>query len=231
MENECLSIVMPVYNEKDTLEATVNKVLELGIVKELIIVDDFSTDGSREIIKNMDLGRKIKKIFHEKNKGKGAALRSGFKEVTGEITAIQDADNEYDPSELKDLVGPIIKGAADVVYGSRLWGGKPQRVHMFWHLMGNRFLTLITNVLYNSTLTDMETCYKVMKTDIVKGMDLRSNDFAIEPEMTSKILKKKFRVYEMPISYYGRSYDEGKKITWKDGLGALWTLLKYRFID
>ena len=231
MAEEYLSVVMPVYNEKRTILTIIDKVLKLDILKELVIVDDNSQDGTREILKKEDFGPKVKKVFHEKNIGKGAALRTGFKEATGEIVAVQDADLEYNPEELKDLVKPIREGFADAVYGSRLWGGKPQRAHMFWHLVGNRFITLVADVLYNTTLTDIETCYKVFKSDIVKGIDIRSNGFSVEPELTAKILKKKLRVYEMPISYYGRTYEEGKKITWRHGFEALWTLLRYRFVD
>lgn len=222
---------MPVYNEKKSVLATVNKVLKLDILKELIIVDDGSTDGTRELLTNTELGPKVRKIFHEKNSGKGAALRTGFARALGDIVVPQDADMEYDPAELPDLATPIISGVADVVYGSRLWGGKPQRAHMFWHLVGNRFLTLVTDILFNTTLTDIETCYKVFRTDILKDIRLKSNDFSIEPEITAKILKKKLRVYEMPISYYGRTYEEGKKITWVHGFAALWTIIKYRFVD
>lgn len=231
MERECLSVVMPVYNERESVLATVNNVLKLDILKELIIVDDGSTDGTRELLKKTELGPKVRKVFHEKNSGKGAALRTGFAHAKGYIVVPQDADMEYDPAELPDLATPIISGVADVVYGSRLWGGKPQRAHMFWHLVGNRFLTLVTDILFNTTLTDIETCYKVLRTDVVKGIKLKANDFSIEPEITAKILKKKLRVYEMPISYYGRTYEEGKKITWKDGFAALWTIIKYRFVD
>jgi glycosyltransferase involved in cell wall biosynthesis len=194
-------------------------------------VDDHSTDGTVDILKNANLGDRVKKIFHGKNMGKGAAIRTAQKYIEGEIMAIQDADMEYDPLELCELACPIKEGLADVVYGSRLWGGKVQRVYMFWHLVGNRFLTLVNNILYNSTLTDIETCYKVMRSEIFKKIEIRSNDFSFEPEITAKILKMKLRVYEMPISYYGRTYEEGKKIRWIHGFSALWTLLKYRFID
>lgn len=231
MKHEYLSVVMPVYNEKETVLKIIDKVLKLDILKELIIVDDGSTDGTMELLKRKEFGPNVKKIFHEKNLGKGAALRTGFKNVSGEIIAVQDADLEYDPGEFKDLTGPIIKGVADVVYGSRLWGGKPQRVHMFWHLVGNRFLTLVADILYNTTLTDMETCYKVFRRDVLKEISIKSNGFSVEPEITAKILKKRFKVYEMPISYYGRTYEEGKKITWRHGFSALWTLVKYRFVD
>ena len=231
MDKEILSVIMPVYNEKNTILKAVEKVLNLDILKELIIVDDGSTDGTQEILKERHFPNKVKKIFHDKNIGKGAAVRTAVKEITGEIIAIQDADLEYDPMELRELAEPIKKGIADTVYGSRLWGGKTQRVHMFWHLLGNRFLTLVADVLYNTTLTDIETCYKVFRADILKQINIKSNGFSIEPEITAKVLKKKLRVYEMPISYYGRTYEEGKKITWKHGFGALWTLLKYRFVD
>ena len=231
MNAECLSIVMPVYNEKNTVLEIANKVLRLESLKELIIVDDGSTDGTRDLIQKTEFGPKVQKVFHEKNMGKGACLRTGFEKATGEIVGIQDSDLEYDPDEFTELIAPIQKGVADVVYGSRLWGGRPQRAHMFWHLVGNRFLTLVADVLYNTTLTDIETCYKVFRQDILKGIRIKSNGFSVEPELTAKILKKKLKVYEMPISYYGRTYEEGKKINWKHGFSALWTLIKYRFVD
>lgn len=230
MDKEFLSVIMPVYNERETIREIVERVLALEILKELIIVDDASTDGTRDMIGKLS-GGKVRAIYHDANRGKGAAITTGVGAVTGAVVAIQDADLEYDPAELAELAGPIQKGVADVVYGSRLWGGKPQRVHMFWHLMGNRFLTLIADVLYNTTLTDMETCYKIMKAEVIKGITIRSKGFGIEPEITAKILKKKLRVYEMPISYYGRTYEEGKKITWLHGFEALWNLIKYRFMD
>lgn len=231
MDKECLSVIMPVYNEKTTILKIVDKVLSIDVLKELIIVDDCSTDGTRELLMQKQFDPKVKKVFHERNQGKGAALRTGFNRAEGSIVVPQDADLEYDPSELKDLVKPITEGMADVVYGSRLWGGKPQRAHMFWHLVGNRLLTLLTDILYNTTLTDIETCYKVIRKDVLKDIKLKSNDFSIEPEITAKILKRKLRVYEMPISYYGRTYEEGKKITWMHGFSAIWTLLKYRFTN
>lgn len=231
-QNKILSVVMPVYNEKETVLKIIDKVLAVGMVKELIAVDDCSTDGTRELLKNTKLDPRVKIICHEKNAGKGAALRTGFKEVSGDVVVIQDADLEYDPAEFKDMIKPIADGVADVVYGSRLTGGKPQRVHLFWHKMGNSFLSFMTNFLYNSTLSDMETCYKMFTRKVLAGISVKSNDFSVEPELTAKILKNKsLRVYEVPISYYGRSYAEGKKITWRHGFGALWTLLKYRFID
>ena len=223
---------MPVYNEKNTIKEIVGRVSELDLVKELIIVDDGSSDGTKEFLKEKEFGPKVKKFFHEKNLGKGAALRTGFKEATAEIVAVQDADLEYDPSEFKELIAPIKRGVADVVYGSRLSGGRAQRVYMFWHKVGNSVITLTTNILYNSTLTDIETCYKVFKRDVIKDIVIKSRGFAVEPEITAKILKKKnLRIYEMPISYYGRTYKEGKKITWREGFGAIATLLWYRFFN
>lgn len=227
-----LSVVMPVYNEKDTVLKIVNKVLKLDIVKEIIIVDDCSNDGTRELLKNAKLDSRVKLLFHDKNMGKGAALRTGFKNITGDVAVIQDADLEYDPNEFIGMIKPIRDGAADVVYGSRLSGGKPQRVHLFWHRVGNDFLTFLTNLLYNTTLSDMETCYKMFKREVISGISIKSNDFSVEPELTAKILKNKsLRIYEIPISYYGRNYAEGKKINWTHGFGALWALVKYRFMD
>ncbi|KPK97370.1 MAG: glycosyl transferase [Omnitrophica WOR_2 bacterium SM23_72] len=231
MENQYLSLIMPVYNEKNTILKSAEKALKLNILKELIIVDDGSSDGTKEILQKENLGPKVKKYFHEKNLGKGAALRTGFKVASGEIIAVQDADLEYDPEELKELTNPIVKGVADVVYGSRLTGAKPQRVYMFWHKVGNTFLSLVANIFYNTTLSDMETCYKVFRREVIEGMKLKSNGFSIEPEITAKILKKDLRVYEIPISYYGRTYKEGKKIRWIHGFGAIWALIKYKFID
>jgi len=231
MDKNFLTVIMPVYNERQTVLDVVKHVLSLDIVKDLIIVDDGSTDGTRDLLKKSSLGPKVKIVYHTKNVGKGGAIRTGAQEATGDVVAIQDADMEYDPKELPQLTEPIRKGVADVVYGSRLWGGKAQRVHMFWHLMGNRFLTLVTDILFNTTLTDIETCYKVMRTDVLKRINIRSKGFGVEPEITAKILKMKLRVYEMPISYYGRTYEEGKKITWVHGFEALWMLFKYRFVN
>jgi glycosyltransferase involved in cell wall biosynthesis len=225
-----LSVVVPVYNEKDTVLKIIDKVLKLDIVKELILVDDRSTDGTRELLKSTKFDGRVKLLLHDKNMGKGAAIRTGFKNVSQDVAVIQDADLEYDPNELNDMIKPIADGVADVVYGSRLSGGKPQRVHLFWHRVGNDFLTFLTNLLYNTTLSDMETCYKMFKSDVLKSLDLRSNGFDIEPEITAKVLKKKYRIYEVPINFYGRSYDEGKKIKTIDGFIALWTLFKYRIV-
>lgn len=225
-----LSVVMPVYNEKNFVLKIIDRVLGLDFVKELIVVDDFSSDGTKELLKNAKFDNRVRILYHDRNMGKGAALRTGFAAVTGDVIVIQDADLEYDPNEFAEMIKPINAGLADVVYGSRLSGGRPQRVHMFWHRVGNDFLTFVTNFLYNSTLTDMETCYKMFKKEVLSGIKIRSNDFSVEPELTAKILKnKKLRVYELPISYYGRSYEEGKKISWKHGFGALYTLLKFRF--
>jgi glycosyltransferase involved in cell wall biosynthesis len=230
--NAVLSVVIPVYNEKNTVLKIIDKVLKLDIVKEIIVVDDYSDDGTRELLKNTKLDSRVKLLFHDKNMGKGAGLRTGFKEISGDVAVIQDADLEYDPNEFIEMIKPIRDGVADVVYGSRLSGGKPQRVHLFWHRVGNDFLTFLTNLLYNTTLSDMETCYKMFKKSVIFGIDIISNDFSVEPELTAKILKnRKLRIYEMPISYYGRNYSEGKKINWTHGFSALWALLKYRFMD
>jgi len=227
-----LSVVMPIYNEKNTVLKIIDKVLKLDIVKELILVDDRSTDGTRELLQSTKFDGRVKLLLHDNNMGKGAALRTGLKNVSQDVAVIQDADLEYDPNEFNDMIRPIADGVADVVYGSRLSGGKPQRVHLFWHRMGNDFLTFLTNLLYNTTLSDMETCYKMFKKEVISKIDIKSNDFSVEPELTAKILKNKsLRIYEMPISYYGRNYAEGKKINWTHGFGALWTLLKYRFAD
>jgi glycosyltransferase involved in cell wall biosynthesis len=223
-----LSIIMPVYNEKATLMEIIGRVEELPLEKELIIVDDGSTDGSAEILRDLPSGR-AKVILQEANRGKGAAIRAGIPMATGDVVVIQDADLEYDPGDLLKLLKAIVEGKADVVYGSRFTG---ERKNMFfWHWIGNRFLTLVTNILFDTTLSDMETCYKMFKADIIKGIDLRSNRFEIEVEMTAKVLRKKHRIYEVPISYAGREFHEGKKITWRDGLTALWNLFRFRFSD
>jgi glycosyltransferase involved in cell wall biosynthesis len=224
-----LSVVIPVYNEKDTVLQIIEKVLKLEIVAEIVLVDDGSTDGTKEILEKATFDRRVKLFFHGRNRGKGAALRTGFGHVTGEVVAIQDADLEYDPNEFIEMIKPIADGVADVVYGSRLSGGKPQRVHLFWHKMGNGFLTFMTDLLYNTTLSDMETCYKMFRREVLETIRIESDDFSVEPELTAKICRnKRWRIYEIPISYYGRSYSEGKKITWRHGFSALWTLLKYR---
>lgn len=232
MREKILSVVMPVYNEKRTIVKIIEKVLSLPMVKELVIVDDGSTDGTRDILKLSAQDSRVRVVLHEKNSGKGAALRTGFKNVTGDIVVVQDADLEYDPNEFIEMARPIEDGLADVVYGSRLSGGKPQRVYMFWHKVGNNVITFLMNFLFNSTLTDIETCYKMFRRSVVDGITIRSNGFSVEPELTAKILKNKnLRIYEMPISYYGRSYSEGKKISWKHGFGAIAAILKYRLMD
>lgn len=229
-----LSILMPVYNEAQTIHEIIHRVeaVNLGDVrKELIIVDDGSKDGTREILKELSQRSPHKIYFHGQNMGKGAALRTALTYAVGDIILIQDADLEYDPAEYADLIKPILEGRADVVYGSRLTGGKVSRAFNFWHYLGNKLLTFVTNVLYNSILSDMETCYKVFRADVIKNIQIRSNKFDFEPEITAKILKRKHKLYETPISYYGRDFNEGKKITWRDGFAAIWALVKYRFVD
>jgi glycosyltransferase involved in cell wall biosynthesis len=223
-----LSVVIPVYNEKDTIKVILDKVLAVPIVSEVVLVDDFSKDGSREILQSIKIPN-VKVVFHEKNKGKGAALRSGFEKVTGDIVVVQDADLEYDPNEFLKLIKPIEEGRADVVYGSRFSGTTEKMT--FAHWLGNKVLTVTTNLLYGTKLTDMETCYKMIKTPIIRSMKLRANRFDFEPEITAKILKSKKRIIEIPITYQGRDWSEGKKITWRDGISALWSLIKYRFVD
>ena len=225
-----ITILIPVYNEVNTLRIILEKVENAdfcGLEKEIILIDDCSTDGTKEIYPTLP----YKVLYHDVNQGKGASLRDGFKEATGDIIIIQDADLEYDPVDYKDLIKLILENRADVAYGSRLNGGKPSRAFMFHHLLGNKLLTLVTNILYNTTLTDMETCYKAFRADFIKDIEIKSNRFDFEPEITAKVLKKGARLYELSISYYGREFAEGKKITWKDGFHALWALIKFRFVD
>ena len=224
-----LSVVMPCYNERETIDEIIRRVLAVPVRIELIVVDDGSKDGTRDILSKLAEELTFKLVFQSANAGKGSALRRGFEEVTGDIVLIQDADLEYSPEEYPELIELICQGRADVVYGSRFLGR--HRVFLFTHYVGNRLLTLITNVLYNTMLTDMETCYKVMRTEVLRSMRLQANGFGIEPELTAKIFKRHYRVYEVPITYDGRGYDEGKKITWRDGVVALWVLLKYRFTE
>ncbi len=228
---QTITILVPIFNEVNTLRIVLQKLEEVdffGLKKEIILIDDFSTDGTKEILKELS-GYKV--FYHEKNNGKGAALRTGFEHATGDIIVIQDADLEYDPVDYQPLIKLILENKADVAYGSRLSGGKPSRSFMFTHLLGNKFLTLLTNILYNTTLTDMETCYKAFKAEFIKGIEIKSDRFDFEPEITAKVLKRGARLYELPISYYGREYCEGKKITWKDGIHAIWALIKFRFVD
>ncbi len=224
-----ISILVPVFNEKNTILEIFKKIQESPLLKEIIVVDDASTDGTREILKNLN-NPSILCLYHDKNFGKGAAIRTALAQAKGEIILIQDADLEYDPKDYAQLLEPILDGRADVVYGSRFLGG-PHRVLFFWHFAANKFFTLFTNILYNINLTDMGTCYKVFRSNVLKSMELKSNRFGFEPEVTAKICKKKLRIYETPISYSGRTYQEGKKISWSDGLVYFWCLLKYRFIN
>lgn len=225
-----LSVVIPVYNEVEFVETLVQKVLAAvpEIEKEILLVDDGSTDGTRDLLKKMEDLPRIRVKFHEKNQGKGAALRTGFDMAQGEIVVIQDADLEYDPQDYPRLLAPILEGKADVVYGSR-FSGETHRVLFFWHYVGNRLLTTLSNMFTNLNLTDMETCYKAFRTEILKSVRFRSNRFAFEPEFTAKMARGGYRIYETSISYHGRDYSEGKKITWVDGIPALWTIVKCRF--
>jgi glycosyltransferase involved in cell wall biosynthesis len=235
MKAQTLSILIPVYNECATLDqllAQVEAVDFCGLAKEIILVDDGSTDGTRELLHGLETTRPDFKIyFHSKNMGKGAALRTAINYATGEIIVIQDADLEYNPKDYPELIQLILDDRADVVYGSRLSSGKPVRAFNIWHYFGNKLLTLITNVLYNTTLTDMETCYKAFRADVIKGVQIRSNRFDFEPEITAKVLKRGYHLYEAPISYFGRDFDQGKKITWRDGIWAIGALVKYRFVN
>lgn len=224
-----LSVVIPVYNEIRTIEELLNRVQSIPHDKEIIVVDDRSTDGTTERLSRFS-DDSIKFLFHEVNRGKGAALRTGFEHVTGDIVIIQDADLEYDPQEYDRLIEPILDGRADVVYGSRFTGG-PQRVLFFWHYVGNKFLTLLSNMLTNLNLSDMETCYKVFRASLLDKITIKSNRFGFEPEVTAKFAKLKCRIYQVPISYSGRGYEEGKKITWRDGLAALFHIIRFRFFD
>lgn len=229
-----LSVVIPVFNEAKTIETILDRIesVELPLHKEIIVVDDFSSDGTREILRNFVGGENnIKVIYHEENKGKGAALKTGFETAGGDIIIIQDADLEYDPREYGMIVRPIMDGKADVVYGSRFMGGEPHRVLFFWHSIGNKFLTLVSNMFTNLNLTDMETCYKAFKKEILSQIEIQEKRFGFEPEVTAKIAKLDCRIYEVGISYAGRSYKEGKKVNWKDGFWALWCIFKYNLLS
>jgi glycosyltransferase involved in cell wall biosynthesis len=227
-----LSVLIPVYNEKDTVLELLRRVeaVTLPVEKQLVVVDDASTDGTREILRSLAPGR-AKVVLHERNRGKGAAVRSALEHATGDFVVIQDADLEYDPADWPALLAPLLDGRADAVYGSRFLGGGAHRVLLFWHYAANRFFTLLTNILYDINLTDMGTCYKAFRTEILKAIPLESERFGIEAELTAKACKRRLRLYEVPISYSGRTYAEGKKITWKDAFSYLWCLLRYRVAD
>lgn len=229
IRNPLVSVVMPAYNERDTIEEIVRRVIAVPLRIELIVVDDASTDGTRDVLQTLQRELGFSLVQQPQNGGKGSALRAGFALVTGDIVIIQDADLEYSPEEYPALIELICDGRADVVYGSRFLGR--HRVFLFTHYLGNKLLTLITNVLYNTILSDMETCFKVMRVEVLRSFALRSNGFGIEAELTAKIFKRGYRVYEIPITYEGRGYSEGKKITWRDGVVALWVLFKYRFTE
>ena len=225
-----LSVIIPCFNEFNTLISLLDAVRSSGIKnQEIIVVDDCSTDGTRKILKSLN-DSEIKIFYHDTNRGKGAALRTGFKNATGDICIVQDADLEYDPKEFPVVIGPILENKADVVFGSRFQSGRPHRVVYFWHRMGNGFLTLLSNFFTDLNLSDMETCYKAFRSEVIKSINIRENRFGFEPEITAKISKMNLRIYEVGISYYGRTYDEGKKIGWKDGIRAIYCIFKYNVL-
>jgi len=227
-----LSIVIPIYNEKDTLEEIFRLVQETPYDKEIIAVDDASTDGSREILEHLaQRHENVKTFYHPHNQGKGAALRTGFAQVNGDVVIIQDADLEYRPMDYPALLEPIEQNVADVVYGTRLMGGRPHRVLFFWHYMGNRAVTTLSNMFTNLNLSDMEVGYKVFKAEVLKGIQIRCDRFGVEPELTAKIAKNRWRIYEVPIQYHGRDYAAGKKITWRDGIAAIYHIIRFKFSD
>lgn len=223
-----LSVVIPVYNEVSTIQEIVERVRKAPVEDiEIILVDDYSTDGTRELYNGQLKDQVEQIILQDKNYGKGYALKTGFTHATGDIVIVQDADLEYDPNEYKNMITPIVEDKADVVYGSRFMGGGPHRVVYYWHSVGNQLLTLLSNMLTNINLTDMETCYKAFRREVIQSINIEENRFGFEPEITAKIAKKRLRIYEIGISYYGRTYDEGKKIGWRDGVHAIWCILKY----
>lgn len=225
-----ISVIIPAYNEIHTIQEILKRVQAVGVADEILVVDDGSTDGTRGVLKEYDSQGPVRVIFHEKNQGKGAAVRTGIQHASGDLIIIQDADLEYDPRDYELLLQPVREGIADVVYGSRFLGA-PRRPAMFWHMVANKMLTLMTNILYNNILTDMETGYKVFRREIVQDMKLRAKKFDFEPEFTAKVLKRDVRIFEVPITFNPRDYDEGKKIGLKDAFQAVWTLIKYRFVD
>jgi glycosyltransferase involved in cell wall biosynthesis len=218
-----VSFLIPAYNEEATIGEVLERIAALDLESDVVVVDDGSSDRTAEIAESHGAT-----VIRKANGGKGSAIRVAIGAFDGDIAVIQDADMEYDPAEVPELIEPIVRGVADVVYGSRLRGGKAQRAYLFWHLVGNRFLSLLTGILYNTTLSDMETGYKAFRAEVIRSLDLREDKFGIEPEITAKICKRKLRIYELPISYYGRTADEGKKITWRDGFRAVWVLLRVR---
>ncbi len=225
-----LSVIIPVYNEVDSIREILKRVRATKLAHEIILVDDGSVDGTRELLKTLEVKNAVRVVLHEQNQGKGAAVRSGLDAAKGDVLLIQDADLEYDPRDYPALLKPIEEGIADVVYGSRFLGG-PRRVAMFWHMVANYLLTFMTNILYDTILTDMETGYKVFRRKVVEGMPIRAKRFDFEPEFTAKVLKRHYRIYEVPISFNPRDYSEGKKIKLRDAFEAVWTLIKYRFVD
>jgi glycosyltransferase involved in cell wall biosynthesis len=224
-----VSFLIPAHNEAATIREVLDRVSALDLDKQIVVIDDGSTDATAAAVADWQRENGELVVVRQPHRGKGAAVRAGIERIDGDIAVIQDADMEYDPVDVPALIEPIVRGAADVVYGSRLSGGRPQRAYLFWHLVGNRFLSLLTNVLFNTTLSDMETGYKAFRTDVLRSLELTQDDFGIEAELTAEVCRRKLRIYELPIAYYGRTYAEGKKITWRDGFKAVWVLVAVRF--